>query len=299
MDYRKYKEQVRLLLQVLPLVSDEKAFALHGGTAINLFYFDMPRLSVDIDLTYLPVEDRDTSLENIKLSLEKIKNRIEKKYPATIVEHKIRASKLMIATKDALVKVEVNQLKRGCFASPKLVVLCKKAQEEFTSFCEIQVVEIGHLFGGKICEALDRQHPRDLFDVHNILKSEKLSEAVKKGFLFYLISSNRPIVEMLFPQYQDQHSVFEKQFKGMTEQQFTYEDYEANRYALVETIHQTLTTADKLFLVSIEELNPNWTFYNFEKYPAVQWKLQNLEKLKKNNPKKHANGVRLLKEQLL
>lgn len=104
---------------------------------------------------------------------------------------------------------------------------------------------------------------------------------------------------MLFPQYQDQYSVFEKQFKGMTEQSFTYEDYEANRYALVEDIHQSLTVDDKLFLISIEELNPDWTLYDFEKYPAVQWKLQNLEKLKKNNPEKHANGIRLLREKLL
>lgn len=299
MDYQKYRAQVRLLLQVLPVVSDEKVFALHGGTAINLFHYDMPRLSVDIDLTYLGVEDRETSLENIRQSLERIKNRIEKKYPEMVVEHKKRESKLMITTKNALVKVEVNQIKRGCFASPELVGLCEKAQEEFNSFSEIQVVEMGHLFGGKICAALDRQHPRDLFDVHNILKTEKLSEPIKKGFIFYLISSNRPFVEMLFPQYQDQYSVFEKQFKGMTEQGFTYEDYEANRYALVEDIHQSLTVDDKLFLISIEELNPDWTLYDFEKYPAVQWKLQNLEKLKKNNPEKHANGIRLLREKLL
>lgn len=184
MDYQKYKAQVRLLLQVLPVVSDEKVFALHGGTAINLFHYDMPRLSVDIDLTYLGVEDRETSLENIRQSLERIKNRIEKKYPEMVVEHKKRESKLMITTKNALVKVEVNQIKRGCFASPELVGLCEKAQEEFNSFSEIQVVEMGHLFGGKICAALDRQHPRDLFDVHNILKTEKLSEPIKKGFIF-------------------------------------------------------------------------------------------------------------------
>lgn len=78
MDYQKYKAQVRLLLQVLPLVIDEKVFALHGGTAINLFYFDMPRLSVDIDLTYIPIEDRDTTFKHINASLITIKKNIER-----------------------------------------------------------------------------------------------------------------------------------------------------------------------------------------------------------------------------
>lgn len=52
-----YKDQVKLLLDVLPLVSKGQCFALHGGTAINLFIRNMPRLSVDIDITYLPIED--------------------------------------------------------------------------------------------------------------------------------------------------------------------------------------------------------------------------------------------------
>ena len=62
MDER-YVDQVRLLLGVLPDVAGEGAFALKSGTAINLLYRDMPRLSVDIDLTYLPVvHDREASL---------------------------------------------------------------------------------------------------------------------------------------------------------------------------------------------------------------------------------------------
>ena len=65
MSTRNYKKQVHLLLSVLPMVAKENCFALHGGTAINLFLNNMPRLSVDIDLTYLPVENRDTSMDNI------------------------------------------------------------------------------------------------------------------------------------------------------------------------------------------------------------------------------------------
>ena len=72
---QKYKRQVNLLLKVLPEVAKENDFALHGGTAINLFVRNMPRLSVDIDLTYIPIESRQVSLEKIYQTLEQIKAR--------------------------------------------------------------------------------------------------------------------------------------------------------------------------------------------------------------------------------
>jgi len=60
-----YRAQVDLLLQTIPFIAEENIFALHGGTAINLFVRDMPRLSVDIDLTYLPIDNRKKALSNI------------------------------------------------------------------------------------------------------------------------------------------------------------------------------------------------------------------------------------------
>ena len=67
----RYVAQVRLLLSVLPDIAREPVFALKGGTAINLFYRDMPRLSVDIDLTYLPVADRQSSLEDMDVTFNR------------------------------------------------------------------------------------------------------------------------------------------------------------------------------------------------------------------------------------
>ena len=66
-----YKKQIRLLLDVLPEIAKESTLALNGGTAINLFLRDMPRLSVDIDLTYIPFDDRPTSFKNISDSVLK------------------------------------------------------------------------------------------------------------------------------------------------------------------------------------------------------------------------------------
>ena len=74
-----YYKQVQLLLQLIPYVSKEECFALKGGTAINMFIRDMPRLSVDIDLMYLPIEDRESSLYHISEALETMAQTIEKR----------------------------------------------------------------------------------------------------------------------------------------------------------------------------------------------------------------------------
>jgi len=296
MSFLKFKKQVVLLLQVLPIIAEEKSFALHGGTGINLFQNNMPRLSVDIDLTYLEISDRDSSIQHINKKLFLIKERLVKSVPRIIVNQDIQGSKLLISNQEAIVKVEVNQIKRGCFASSRLMTLCPKAQAEFMSFSEIQVVELGHLYGGKICAALDRQHPRDLFDVRSMLLNEGLTQPIIKGFIFYLISSNRPIVEMLKPNLQDQKSVFQSQFIGMTQEEFTYNDFEKTRLKLISEILKSLSYEDKEFLLSIEEGSPHWDIYDFHRFPAVQWKLQNINHFRRVNTEKHSIYIDSLKE---
>lgn len=76
----RYLAQVRLLLSALPEIARETAFALKGGTAINLFYRDLPRLSVDLDLTWLPVTDRRSSLQDIDDALHRIAVAIAARY---------------------------------------------------------------------------------------------------------------------------------------------------------------------------------------------------------------------------
>src|SRR4051812_31890432 len=145
-----YRQQVSLLLSVLPEVAKEKCFALHGGTAINLFVRDMPRLSVDIDLTYIPIEDRATSLKNISAALERIKANMEKTVPRVRITPRLEAGKLQISTGVADIKLEVNLVNRGVLADPHEMQLCEKAQTLFEAYCTIPVVPIRQLFGGKI-----------------------------------------------------------------------------------------------------------------------------------------------------
>lgn len=280
---RAYMNQVTLLLNVLPEVAKETCFALHGGTAINLFVRNMPRLSVDIDLTYLIIEDRKTSINNIVTALKSLSERISKKISGIRTNLKERELKLQIGLDSAQIKIEVNQINRGCISTPVKLILCEKAQMMFDAFCAIDVVPKAQLFGGKIVAALDRQHPRDLFDIKYLLDEAELDNEMKKGFVFSLLSSNRPIYELLNPNRTDQKPAFENQFSGMSDQDFTYQNFEDVREALITTIQSFLTKEDKRFIISLKKLEPDWSIYDFRKYPAIQWKLENLKRFKERN----------------
>lgn len=294
----KYKTQVNILLTVLPAVSKEECFALHGGTAINLFVRDMPRFSVDIDLTYLPIEDRTTTLKNIDEALQRVKERIQSMLPRSQILYKADTAKLIVRHDGEEIKIEVNLVGRGTLTPPTRMILCGTAQTMFDRAPVIQVVPIGQIYGGKICAALDRQHPRDLFDVKLLMENEEFSDAVREGFLLCLLCSDRPINEVLVPNFQDQRQAMENQFTGMSDEPFTYEDFERTREQLVKTVNQGLTETDKKFLLSVKNCEPDWSIYNFERFPAVQWKLQNLRKLKDSNPNKHKQLYEALKEKL-
>ncbi|MGD9637930.1 MAG: nucleotidyl transferase AbiEii/AbiGii toxin family protein [Alphaproteobacteria bacterium] len=294
-----YKEKVALLLKVLPLVAKEECFAIHGGTAINLFVRDMPRLSVDIDLTYVFIEDRETTLKKIDETLQRIKSSIEKSIKNSRVTYKDNVGKLLIYLGNADIKIEVNLVNRGLLSEALKMPLCKKAQSNFEAFAVMPVVSIGQLYGGKICAALDRQHPRDLFDIKYLLENEGFSEDIKKGFLFNLLCSDRPINEVIFPNFQDQKQTMDNKFVGMSEDAFSYDDFEATREKLVKTINTNLTDYDKAFLLNFNSLMPDWSVYDFAKFPAIKWKLLNLEKLKNQYLEKYNLQNEALKKALL
>ncbi len=298
MSNNNYHKQVALLISVIPEIALEPRFALHGGTAINLFDRDMPRLSVDIDLTYIPIEDRETSFTNISVALTNIKSSIEKRLQGSRVEHKVELHKLLVSYNDAMIKIEVSQIVRGTLGAVTEKILCKKAQEKFDTFCSINVVPKGQLYGGKVCAAMDRQHPRDIFDVKQLLQREGFTQEIKEGFLFRLLSSDRSIQDVLFPNLQDQRLAMTNQFAGMSEEQFTYEEYEFVRETMVKTVQASITEADKLFILGFKDVIPNWAIYSFEKYPSIKWKLQNLEKIITTNPAKHKELYILLKSKL-
>ncbi|WP_114450919.1 MULTISPECIES: hypothetical protein [Pseudidiomarina] len=135
-----------------------------------------------------------------------------------------------------------------------------------------------------MCAALDRQHPRDLFDTKLLLENIGFTDEIKRSFIFALISSNRPTHEMLVPNILDQRAAFENQFEGMSNVVFTYADFEATRVKLIETVTRSLNEADKQFLLSFNGLEPDWSIHDYRQFPSVKWKLMNLAKFKKECP---------------
>lgn len=289
-----YNKQARLLLDVLPEVAEEACFAMHGGTAINLFVHDMPRLSVDIDLTYTEIAERAESLDAMNSALVRIKERIEALRSSIRIQHKANACKLQLDEHGVLIKIEANRVGRGLLGAATKEPLCDAAQEQFDVFCAMPIVPLAQLYGGKLCAALDRQHPRDLFDVKLMLETEGFTDEIKRGLLYALVSSNRPTHEMLQPNLLDQRMAFENQFESMSAIEFTYADYESTRFQLIDTIKASLGDADKAFLLSFNSLQPDWSVYAYQKFPSVKWKLMNLEKFKMDKPELYQRQLKAL-----
>ena len=176
MEKNKYYHQVDLLIKILPLLEAEARFALKGGTAINLFIRNFPRYSVDIDLTYLPIEDRSTSLTGISEALNNLAEKVARLVPGTEVKKKVtgsdqRTTKLFVQRKNDLVKVEPNEILRGYVYEPLKKPVCAEVSEEFSTKFSTLIANPADLYAGKICAALDRQHPRDLFDIKLLFKA--------------------------------------------------------------------------------------------------------------------------------
>ncbi len=138
-----YRRQVALLIRVMPLVFKIKDFAVHGGTAINLFHRNLPRYSVDIDVTYIPMEDRNTSLAKINSHLSALKTAIEKAVPGIRVIHKPDVWKLQCTKDGTTIKIEVNGTKRGILGDTEEDTALRKSQRGIWNelLCQYRVME--------------------------------------------------------------------------------------------------------------------------------------------------------------
>lgn len=281
-----YFKQVQLLVEVLPYVIMDEYFALKGGTAINLFVRDMPRLSVDIDLMYLPIEPRDESLSNIAKIFEDMSNTIESSMKFTKVRKLYqrgdgKLSKLQVERKGVRIKIEASPVTRGTVREPILMQNTTKVQDLF-GFVSTTVVHIDDLYAGKMCAALDRQHPRDFYDIRGLLDNEGISDNLMDVFIVYLISGNQPISKLLNPNRIDISHTYEEQFVGMTTSPVELEVLLQTREELIEIINKKLTRAHKEFLIGFKKGQPDWSllpFENIKELPSIKWKEINLSKM--------------------
>ncbi len=295
-----YRKQVALHIRILPLIAEESCFALKGGTAINLFIRDMPRLSVDIDLTYVPVAPRAVSLAALDTAMRRIAVRVKKAIPDTQIntsQVERAITKLIVRQGGVQTKIEVTPVLRGCVFEPATRSVCKAVEATY-GFAEIPVVSFADLYAGKIVAALDRQHPRDLFDVRDLLANEGIDDALRTAFLIYLVSHVRRMSEVLAPTRKDIADEFLRGFESMTEQPVSRDELVAARERLIGEIVGKMPEAHRRFLISFKRGDPEWTLLGVPAaagLPAVKWRQQNLDKLPK---KKRAELVEALEKVL-
>ncbi len=287
-----YIDTARLLIQVAPLVLADKVFALKGGTAINLFVRDMPRLSVDLDLVFTDHRlEREDALarinEAIRSAVERLKKRGFQTHAATAAD--AGETKLFVRRDKLEVKVEVNFVLRGTLHPIRQSSLTPKAKDALLADLELPVVSLEDLYGGKLVAAMDRQHPRDLFDVMQLFLNEGITPGIRRSFVVYLACHNRPVHEVLFPTFRDISGDYDNTFRGMTAEPVEAKALLAARERMVAELQAGLDADERKFLLSLVRNEPDWALLgieHLEQLPGIRWKLSNLERLAKVNPKK-------------
>ena len=294
-----YHRQVALLVRALPYVANESCFALKGGTAINLFIHNFPRLSVDIDLAYIPLESREVALPNVRDALTRIANELEAQsgISAVLQTNNPDEMRIIVTTDDAQIKIEVSPVARGTLYPPQERDVVETVEDEF-GFAAIPVVSLPDLYGGKLCAALDRQHPRDFYDVKMLLDTQGIDRAIFNGFIAYLLSHNRPLSEVLSPRWKDITGPFQNEFNGMTIQDVSLKELVNVPERMLNALKEHFTHQDFDFLMSFKRGAPDWNLAPespIPHLPAVQWKLRNISRM---SEEKRAQSLKKLERVL-
>jgi len=281
-----YRRQLQLLVQVLPFVAEEKSFGLKGGTAINLFFRDLPRYSIDIDLAYLPGDAYSAAMSAIEAALRRVADRLSRGSPSFHVAlgqagPEGRVDTLTVADAGTEVKVEVNPVLRGTVHPVEQMEAAAGVQREF-GFVSARVLSREDAYAGKLVAALDRQHPRDLFDVKLLLEDEGISDTLFRTFLAYLVGHKGSIPDVLVPRRKDISRLYHEQFVRMTVEPVSLEALLETRERLIHEVLARLDEPLKQFLMSVQRRKPEWRLLGLdgvERLPAVKWRLVNLGKM--------------------
>ena len=279
----RYTDRVRLLVEILPMLAQEPCFALKGGTAINLFEHDLPRLSVDIDLAWLPAHDYAEDAKRIAEALGRMANALRARplqlQVQTSASEAGTITRLVASRGRARVQLETTPVMRGTVHPVRSMVVRPRVEEAF-GFAEAQVLDFADLYAGKLAAALSRQHPRDLFDVGLLLDDERADATLWRTFLVYLTCSPKPAWEMLAPRVPANFAAtFEAHFKGMTAEPIGVDALLKCRERLLLRVTEWLDESSRAFLRSVEDEQPNFSLIELPhvaELPGVRRKLHNL-----------------------
>lgn len=277
-----YEKQAMLLIDVLPFVAKSEVFALKGGTAINFFYLDRRRLSVDIDLHYLPNNTRDEALQDMAVQMQQIAEDIQQAYPGTQVRIDDNTLNALVIREEVQIKIEPNLVIRGSLLPVVDRPLSSLLEQQTGRTVTITCMAHHEIYAGKLCAALDRQHPRDLFDAWVFLQQHELSAELMDTFIVYLISQGKPVHEGLNPNIKDIEALYNNQFIGMVDEEIVLETLQSIQQALPNWIVASLTEYQRNFLLGFKRGEPDWSLLphnGIDVLPAVRWKQQNLDKM--------------------
>ena len=290
---RAYIDAVRLLLEVAPDVFREPVFALKGGTAINLFLHDMPRLSVDLDLVFIDHQpERDEALQRIGTALAAASAILESRGMRCARGSDAEETKLFIERDRVRVKIEVNHVFRGTVLPPAPRALSEGTQNTFFTDIELPLLHPDELYGSKLVAAMDRQHPRDLFDVLGLYARDGLTPGVVECFVCYIAGHNRPVHEVLFANQLDIARSYVNEFVGMTREPLALDELLQVRNSLFSELPSALTYNHREFLLGLVSCEPDWSLMScphLRDMPAIRWKLANLQRLREANPAKFSD----------
>jgi hypothetical protein len=289
---KSYVDTVRLMLEIAPEVFASGRVAMKGGTALNFFVQDLPRLSVDIDVVFVPHQTpRDTALAEIANELSALQTRLNRRgIKAELASSKTGDETKLFARRDRIeVKIEINHVFRGTLLPVETRSLTKTASDLFTTALAVPTLAVAELYGSKLVAAMDRQHPRDLFDVHGMFQRFGLTPEIVECFVGYIAGHNRPVHEVLGSRDIDLARPFDNEFAGMEREPVSLRVLEEARIRLRRELAVALTADHKRFLIGLVAGQPPWEAMqcrHLAELPAIQWKLQNLARLKRTNPVK-------------
>jgi hypothetical protein len=195
-------------------------------------------------------------------------------------------TKLIVENDECQVKIEVNVVFRGTVLPVERRALCARTAEMFSAELELPILAPAELYGSKLVAAMDRQHPRDLFDVWNMYQSGGLSADTIECFVTYLAGHNRPTHEVLFGNDKDIANEYQNSFVGMTTgEPLALGTLLDTRTKMRTDLPKMLTDKHRKFLVGLANAEPDWSLLKCQhagELPALRWKLSNLESFRKS-----------------
>ena len=293
-----YKEQVELLMTVMGIMDWDGCFALKGGTALNFFYAEMPRLSVDIDLVYLPVNSRQEALREIRATLREYQKKFLGLGFSAIMtkggeDHSV--PKLVIARGEVAIKIEPNTIIRGSFYPVTKRSLMPGVSRLFGQELEVACLERRELLAGKLVAMLDRQHPRDIFDMMCFMEEQPSLEILRDPLMGYLLQAGCSFSEVLNPNLKNIEEVFHSSFQGMTRKTVALQDLVKCRATIIKKLPAILGCEFEEFLISLLERKPKWKllpYKNIEDYPGIRWKVLNINKMSAEKVRKELQSIK-------